>query len=80
MLISNYKYNLRMNLNFAPFFFAIIGAQVDLRGMNVDILLIANTFFHFYFMSFFAFFSFFFLLLFSFFPFFCYGRCSCHSV
>ena len=79
MLISNYKYNLRMNLNFAPFF-AISGAQVDLRRINIDILLIANTCFHFYFMSFFAFFSFFLLLLFSFFPFFCYGRCSCHSV
>jgi Kef-type K+ transport system membrane component KefB len=27
---------------FAPLFFAIIGAQVDLRGVNVDVLIIAG--------------------------------------
>jgi len=33
---------LSYKINFAPLFFAIIGAQVDLRGINHDVLLIAG--------------------------------------
>jgi Kef-type K+ transport system membrane component KefB len=36
------EYVHRLQIIFAPLFFAIIGAQVDLRGINLDVLLIAG--------------------------------------
>ena len=35
------EYVHKLQIIFAPLFFAIIGAQVDLRGINLDVLLIA---------------------------------------
>ena len=32
----------KLQIIFAPLFFAIIGAQVDLRGINLDVLVIAG--------------------------------------
>ncbi|HKO40806.1 MAG TPA: cation:proton antiporter, partial [Nitrososphaeraceae archaeon] len=36
------EYVHKLQIIFAPLFFAIIGAQVDLRGINLDVLLIAG--------------------------------------
>lgn len=36
------EYVHKLQFIFAPLFFAIIGAQVDLRGMNLDVLVIAG--------------------------------------
>ena len=36
------EYAHKLQFIFAPLFFAIIGAQVDLRGVNLDVLLIAG--------------------------------------
>ncbi|MDW3627220.1 MAG: cation:proton antiporter, partial [Nitrososphaeraceae archaeon] len=36
------EYVQKLQIIFAPLFFAIIGAQVDLRGINLDVLLIAG--------------------------------------
>src|SRR5687768_2020184 len=36
------EYAQKLQFIFAPLFFAIIGAQVDLRGVNVDVLIIAG--------------------------------------
>ncbi len=36
------EYAHKLQFIFAPLFFAIIGAQVDLRGINVDVLIIAG--------------------------------------
>jgi Kef-type K+ transport system membrane component KefB len=36
------EYAHKLQFIFAPLFFAIIGAQVDLRGVNVDVLIIAG--------------------------------------
>jgi Kef-type K+ transport system membrane component KefB len=36
------EYVNKLQIIFAPLFFAIIGAQVDLRGINLDVLLIAG--------------------------------------
>jgi Kef-type K+ transport system membrane component KefB len=36
------EYVHKLQIIFAPLFFAIIGAQVDLRGVNLDVLLIAG--------------------------------------
>ncbi len=36
------EYVRKLQIIFAPLFFAIIGAQVDLRGINLDVLLIAG--------------------------------------
>ena len=36
------EYIHKLQIIFAPLFFAIIGAQVDLRGINLDVLLIAG--------------------------------------
>src|ERR671923_2409111 len=37
-----YEYVDKLQIIFAPLFFAIIGAQVDLRGVNVDVLFLAG--------------------------------------
>jgi Kef-type K+ transport system membrane component KefB len=37
-----HEYVDKLQIIFAPLFFAIIGAQVDLRGVNLDVLLIAG--------------------------------------
>ena len=37
-----HEYVDKLQIIFAPLFFAIIGAQVDLRGVNIDVLLIAG--------------------------------------
>ncbi len=37
-----HEYVDKLEIIFAPLFFAIIGAQVDLRGVNLDVLLIAG--------------------------------------
>ena len=36
------EYAQKLQFIFAPLFFAIIGAQVDLRGINIDVLIIAG--------------------------------------
>ena len=36
------EYAQKLQFIFAPLFFAIIGAQVDLRGVNIDVLIIAG--------------------------------------
>jgi Kef-type K+ transport system membrane component KefB len=36
------EYVHKLQIIFAPLFFAIIGAQVDLRGINLEVLLIAG--------------------------------------
>jgi Kef-type K+ transport system membrane component KefB len=36
------EYVHKLQIIFAPLFFAIIGAQVDLRGINLDVLVIAG--------------------------------------
>jgi Kef-type K+ transport system membrane component KefB len=36
------EYAHKLQFIFAPLFFAIIGAQVDLRGINLDVLVIAG--------------------------------------
>ena len=36
------EYVHKLQIIFAPLFFAIIGAQVDLRGINLDVLFIAG--------------------------------------
>jgi Kef-type K+ transport system membrane component KefB len=33
---------LKLEIIFAPLFFAIIGAQVDLRGININVLYLAG--------------------------------------
>jgi len=37
------EYAHKLQFIFAPLFFAIIGAQVDLRGVNIDVLIIAGV-------------------------------------
>jgi Kef-type K+ transport system membrane component KefB len=37
-----HEYVDKLQIIFAPLFFAIIGAQVDLRGVNIDVLLLAG--------------------------------------
>jgi Kef-type K+ transport system membrane component KefB len=37
-----YEYVDKLQIIFAPLFFAIIGAQVDLRGINLDVLFLAG--------------------------------------